>query len=307
MAKKAQTAVSVNNDVDERMVPSKHRGSGIYGEHVARYMAASDIVKGKAVLDIASGSGYGTAILAEYAKSVVGVDVSQDAINFAKKEYPGENITYKKSDGKTIPFKDNIFDVAVSFETIEHLEDYNFFMQEIRRVLKSNGLFILSTPNELEFAEGNHFHLHEFKQDELIELTKKYYNHVEPFFQSTWTGNLIGKKEEMMNEWQKETTVHQLEPIAQEKFLYFYLLCANRPIKETVATRFTISQHSSDRAIQEKNVLTQNHISNLEAIIKAQIEEQARLREVIEGYQRIGFGLPFKIVKKVKAIKKNRN
>jgi ubiquinone/menaquinone biosynthesis C-methylase UbiE len=305
MAKKTQTAISVDNDVDERMVPSKHRGSGIYGEHVARYMAAANVVKGKAVLDIASGSGYGTAILGEYAQSIVGVDVSKDAIDFAKKEYSGKNITYKKSDGKTIPFADDTFDVIVSFETIEHLEDYNFFMQEIKRVLKEDGLFILSTPNELEFAEGNHFHLHEFEQGELINLAKQYYSHVKPFFQSTWIGNLVGTKEEMTSEWQKKIVVQQLEPIAEEKFLYFYLLCANRPIRETITTRFTISQHSSDRTMHEKNILTQNHISNLEAIVKGHVEEQAKLNKIIEEYQK-KFSirdLPTRVIGKARSIK----
>ncbi|HEX6462230.1 MAG TPA: class I SAM-dependent methyltransferase [Candidatus Saccharimonadales bacterium] len=280
-----EAAVNVDNDVDERMVPSKHKGSGIYGEHIARYMAATDIVKGKDVLDIASGSGYGTALLAKQAKSVVGVDISKEAIEFANKEYPAKNIAYKKSDGKTIPFADNTFDVVVSFETIEHIDDYDFFMEEIKRVLKDDGLFILSTPNELEFAEGNHFHLHEFEQDELLELAKRYYSNVEPFFQSTWIGNLIGQKAEMMKEWQREIIVQQLEPIEQRQFLYFYFLCANRPIKETVLSRYTISQHSSDRSIQEKNSLTNKHIANLEDIIEAQKKEQAKLNRLIEDYQ----------------------
>lgn len=307
MAKKVQKVVSVDNDVDERMVPSKHKGSGIYGEHVARYMAATDLVEGKVVLDIASGSGYGTEILSRHAKSIIGVDVSQGAIDFAKKEYSGKNITYKKSDGKTIPLPDNTFDVVVSFETIEHLEDYKFFMQEIKRVLKDDGLFILSTPNELEFAEGNHFHLHEFEQDELIGLAKEYYTDVKPFFQSTWIGNLVGTKQEMTKEWQDKVVVQQLEPIAEEKFLYFYLLCANRPIKESVTTRYTISQHSSDRAVHEKNTLTQNHIANLEDIIKGHEQEHVKLTTIIAKYEdelkHMRRTLPARVVRKLKSIK----
>lgn len=284
---KSTKVVSVDNDVDERMVPSKHRGSGIYGEHVARYMAATDIVVGKDVLDIASGSGYGTAILSEYAKSVVGVDVSDDAIAFSKQAYSAKNITYKKSDGKTIPFSDNMFDVIVSFETIEHVQDYKFFMQEIKRVLKKDGLFILSTPNELEFAEGNHFHLHEFEQDELMQLAKEYYADVKPFFQSTWNGNLIGTKEEMSTEWQRKVVIQQLEPVLSEKFLYFYFLCSDRPVTETVTTRYTISQHSSDRAVHEKNTLTSNHIANIEAMLQGYKEEQVKLYAEIERHKQL--------------------
>lgn len=262
-------AVNVDNDVDERMVPAKHKGSGIYGEHIARYQAATGIVKGKIVLDIASGSGYGSHILAQSAKEVIGVDVSKDAIEYSKKYYASNNIRYLKGDGSVIPLEDNSVDVVTSFETIEHIKDYIFFMEEVKRVLKADGVFILSTPNELEFAEGNHFHLHEFEQEELSSLAKKYYANVEHYFQSTWKGNLIGRKKDMSTEWEKEINVNQLDPIEDERFLYFYFLCSDREIDEVIRPVFTISQHTSDRQVHEKELLTKNHIHNLEALIDA--------------------------------------
>lgn len=285
MKKTKENAVNVDNDVDERMVPSKHKGSGIYGEHIARYEAATGIVTGKRVLDIASGSGYGTALLAQYAEIAVGVDVSAEAINFSKREYKLNNTIFKKSNGKTIPYNDNEFDVVVSFETIEHLEDVSLFMDEVKRVLKDDGIFILSTPNEKEFSEGNHFHLHEFQHDELLKLAKKYYKNVEQYYQATWVGNLIGSQSTMTKEWRGDIAVQQLNPIKKDKFLYFYFLCSNRSISEVVETSFTISQHSSDRTINEKNVLTQNHIKNLEKLILEYKNEQMITHALLESYQ----------------------
>jgi len=268
------SVVNISDGVDERMVPSKHKGSSIYGEHIARYEAAQDIVKDKIVLDIACGSGYGTSLLSKYAKRITGVDISNDAVNFANKEYCGDNIIFKKSNGKTIPFEDDSFDVVTSFETIEHINEYEFFMAEIKRVLKPNGLFILSTPNKLEFSQGNHFHVHEFIHDELVGLVKKYYSELKPFYQSTWVGNLIGTKQDMIQDWKSIALVHQIEPIEEKKFLYFYFLCSNRPIEETISTRYTISQHYSEN---KDNQLTLNHIKNLEEIVKSDKEELRRL------------------------------
>jgi ubiquinone/menaquinone biosynthesis C-methylase UbiE len=290
-------AVNADNDVDERMVPAKHKGSGIYGEHIARYEAASGIVKNKVVLDIASGSGYGTYIISQHAKQVVGVDVSKDAIKYAANTYGSKNISYKLGDGKTIPCADNFFDVVTSFETIEHLDDYKNFMKEIKRVLKPDGLLILSTPNDLEFAEGNHFHIHEFAQDELLSLAKEYYRNVEEYYQSTWKGNLIGRKEDMSSEWSATISVDQLHPIPNEKFLYFYFLCSDRKITEKVKQRFTISEHVSDKLIHNKNSLTENHIQNLEKELKSLKKDNLLKHAYITQLE--SRGLRFHVKKKI--------
>jgi protein-L-isoaspartate O-methyltransferase len=52
----------------ERMIPEFHKNNLFYTEHLQRYNQTRDIVKGKVVLDIASGSGYGTKIISKYAK-----------------------------------------------------------------------------------------------------------------------------------------------------------------------------------------------------------------------------------------------
>jgi ubiquinone/menaquinone biosynthesis C-methylase UbiE len=277
MAKKKAT---LPNDY-ERMVPEYHKGTGVYGEHIARYIAAQETVRGSTVLDIASGSGYGTAILAKYAKHVTGVDVSQESVDYSKEHYSGKNIDYIKSDGTDIPVKDKSLDVITSFETIEHIDDYKHFMSECKRVLKKDGIFLLSTPNDQEFAEGNHFHIHEFEHDELIKLVKKYFNNVELYYQATWTCNLIGEEEMMSNEWESATDFMQTAPIEPKKFLYFYFLCSDRKITEKIKSRGVIGEHWSERKkveAESKQMLTDQHVHNLEAKIQGLEDELAQIK-----------------------------
>src|SRR5581483_6067845 len=158
------------SDTGERMIPKKHQGKLIYAEHITRYQAAAELAKGKVVLDIACGTGYGTKLLAQSAKKAYGVDIDPNAVKYAKENYSAKNTEYLVGDGESIPLDDGSVDLLVTFETIEHVRNYRKFLDEIIRVLKPDGLAIVSTPNDLEFAEGNHFHLHEFKLQELTGL-----------------------------------------------------------------------------------------------------------------------------------------
>jgi len=233
----------------ERMVPEFHKGHLIYAEHITRYLAAQPVAKGKVVLDIASGSGYGTKMLAETAKFVYGVDVNQRAINYSKKNYNGKNIEYLVGDGEKIPLEDGSVDVVVTFETIEHIKNYKQFAKEIKRVLKPDGVAIFSTPNDDEFAEGNHFHHHEFKYDELKLLLKKYFKHIDSYFQSTWKYVSVGTELDLSQD--VSTTVLNMSKKDQNKHLYFYFVCSNKPIKETINYTAALGEHYSDRQLNE--------------------------------------------------------
>src|SRR6185436_11181815 len=90
----------------ERMIPALHAGELMYAEHVTRYEAAAAIIKDKVVLDIASGSGYGTKMLAEHAKKVYGVDVSAEAVDYAKERFSAKNVEYRVGSGTQIPLED---------------------------------------------------------------------------------------------------------------------------------------------------------------------------------------------------------
>lgn len=149
----------------ERYTPSI-KGRIAY-EHLHRYAVAKDYVTGAAVLDIACGEGYGSANLAAVARHVTGVDIDAATIADARARYGHrDNLTFLQGDAEQLPADDASFDVVVSFETIEHLKDADRFLTEIKRVLKPDGLLIISSPNKPEYQKSvskpNPFHLHEF-------------------------------------------------------------------------------------------------------------------------------------------------
>jgi 2-polyprenyl-3-methyl-5-hydroxy-6-metoxy-1,4-benzoquinol methylase len=212
------------------MVPEFHRGVLMYAEHITRYESAIPLIKNKTVLDIASGSGYGSHMMAGHAKHVIGVDLDNDAIDYAKKTFALNNLEFKQGSGTSIPLEADTVDVVVTFETIEHIEDYAHFMSEISRVLKPDGVAIISTPNDVEFPEGAHFHVHEFEYAELLALVKKNFKNIDQYFQATWRYVAVGDEAFFKEEWDKPLRTLNLAPINRDKYLYFYLVCSNKEI-----------------------------------------------------------------------------
>ena len=166
------------------LVKSAYRS--IIASVIARYKFASDFAKGKAVLDIGCGSGIGLNFLAESADIVVGTDYSEETVEYARKTNDSANLTFEVMDCKDLKFDDGEFDLVTSFNLIEHIHDQEKFIQEVKRVLKPNGIFICSTPNTNIFNPGGqyyHFHVHEFTLFELKTLLEKYFNKVQIFGQ----------------------------------------------------------------------------------------------------------------------------
>ncbi len=265
----------------ERMVPEVHRHGLIYAEHLIRYQAAQDLVKDKVVLDIASGSGYGTQLLAKHAAKVYGVDIDEDTVEYAKKHYGAENIIYKVGDGERIPLEDNSVDVVVTFETIEHIKNYEQFIAEINRVLVPDGLAIVSTPNDLEFAEGNHYHLHEFTYKELVALLQKSFKNIDSYYQATWKYVAIGSQEQIGREGYLTFPTINLAPPKPEQYLYFYLLCSNRKIVETIRPSGALGAHYSDRAIIGMQMTHEKNASDAKSVIDALTSENKQLSEKV--------------------------
>lgn len=231
----------------ERMIPEFHKNNLFYTEHLQRYNQTRDIVKGKVVLDIASGSGYGTKIISKYAKKVYGVDVSYSAVDYARKNYSAENIEYMTGSGTNIPIGDKSVDVVTTFETIEHIDDYESFIKEIKRVLKTDGVAVISTPNDLEYGEGNHFHIHEFEHKELLALIKKYFKNTKSYFQSTWRSVLMGELKDHGSSSLGTVTLMNTDPLEDsDKTLYFYIICSNRSISESIEQSIAIGPHLSE-------------------------------------------------------------
>ncbi len=155
------------------------------------------------------------------AKLVYGVDVDKETIEYAQQNYSSKNIQYLLGNGESIPLKDGSIDVVVSYETIEHIKDYVKFMEEVKRVLKPDGLLLLSTPNDIEYAEGNHYHLHEFEYTELRKLISTYFKYHKDYFQTLWMYSSIVPKSMQNTEWYQDITTINTIPLSPEQSIYF--------------------------------------------------------------------------------------
>lgn len=162
----------------ERFTPECERE--IWYEHFHRYVLAIRWCGNMRTLDAACGEGYGAALLSEAAESVEAVDISEAAVAHARQRYGDiNNLRFEVADCTELPFEDDEFDRIVSFETLEHLAEQDELLAEFRRVLKPDGLLVLSSPDKAVYSDqqsaSNEFHVRELYRDELEELIQRYF------------------------------------------------------------------------------------------------------------------------------------
>jgi len=180
----------------ERFSPEEH-DIIISLEHWHRYVHISDLVSNKDILDVASGMGYGANLLAKNANSVVGVDISEQAVASSRNKYFRENLSYQVASVSELPFENDIFDIVVSFETIEHISEslQLKFLEEVKRVLKEDGVFIVSTPEKYYYSDlrnyNNEFHIKEFYEKEFRTFLNGFFSNVQFNYQTTLIGSNI--------------------------------------------------------------------------------------------------------------------
>jgi ubiquinone/menaquinone biosynthesis C-methylase UbiE len=109
-------------------------------EHRHRCLLAHEFCHGKDVLLLASGEGYGSAMLSSVAISVVGVDIARDAVSHSQRTYARQNLRFMVGSCAEIPLPNASIDVVVSFETLEHHDLHDEMMAEVKRVLRPGGL-----------------------------------------------------------------------------------------------------------------------------------------------------------------------
>jgi ubiquinone/menaquinone biosynthesis C-methylase UbiE len=165
--------------------------------HLERYrFATSRIGTGATVLDAACGSGYGSGILAQRARRVVAVDLSSEALAYAREHYQLPNIEFARADlSEPIGLPDGSCDAIVSFETIEHVPNQRVMLSEFHRILKPGGMLIISSPDRDIITgrahEINEFHVAELSKLEFVDLIGSYFRIDELYGQmryelSTW-------------------------------------------------------------------------------------------------------------------------
>lgn len=220
-------------------------------EHLHRYALAIYLAKSKIVLDIASGEGYGSNLLSNVAEKVIGVDISSEAITIATKKYKKDNLEFKVGSTSAIPLDNNSVDLIVSFETIEHHDEHLEMLKEIKRVLKPDGILIISSPDKKEYSDKtgycNKFHIKELYQDDFKKLITDHFIHYSFLNQRFLFGSVI-------------------QPQENSKFLNFYDGSYNE-ITETTFEPFYNLAIASDAKLKEFNTsmfISQNAFQEIE-------------------------------------------
>jgi len=171
-------SVSFDPDTLERLVPDELTSDEVSRAtlelHLERYRFAAQHCRPGRLLDIACGVGYGSRLLGDLRDdlTVLGVDVSGDAVRYASEHYGDSRVSFQQADAMAFQ-SDQRFDTIVSLETIEHLPDPAGFVDNILRLLRPGGMFVASVPTTPS-VDANPHHLHDFTRAKLDRLVAQH-------------------------------------------------------------------------------------------------------------------------------------
>ncbi|EIJ81332.1 putative glycosyltransferase [Bacillus methanolicus PB1] len=219
----------------ERFIPN----SGFFGpeteiRHLQRYYSVLNLVKENVVLDIACGEGYGSDLIANHAKFVYGIDIDQETVEHASNKYKRDNLQFKNASVVKIPLKDHSLDVVVSFETIEHVNEHeqHLFLKEVKRLLKNDGIFIISTPDKRMYSDipnyKNPFHVKEFYEDEFLNFLKTYFSYVDLYYQKNQMTYILS------NYKNTNFTSLPINTDSEQNGRYLIAVCSNNKVKHNL-------------------------------------------------------------------------
>ncbi|MGE5568758.1 MAG: methyltransferase domain-containing protein [Rhodospirillales bacterium] len=262
----------------ERVIPGQVEPD-LWNEHAARYAFAARHVAGRRVLDAGCGSGYGTAELAKAATHALGLDISADAVRYAREHFAAPNLEFLQASCTSIPLRAGSVEIAVAFEVIEHLEDWRSLLDELRRVLAPGGLLFISTPNKAYYAEArrltgpNPYHVHEFEFEQFSAELRRLFPHVEFFLQNHVAAIGFQPLDPARSAGIES---HAAGCGAQAGDAHFYLaVCSAEPLPPPPAFLYV---PSTANILREREI----HIEKLEAENKGLIETLRALNEELE-------------------------
>lgn len=150
----------------------------LYGPDLARhrsaYQYAARFVHSGRTLDLGCGNGYGSAELSDAGGRIVALDrIAPDL------QHRRQSLHYVRADLAGVPLAPRVFDLVVSFQVIEHLEDPTGYLEAIAASMRLDGTALITTPNVLQSDGVNPFHVHEYEAGELCELLQSRFERVE--------------------------------------------------------------------------------------------------------------------------------
>jgi len=270
-------------------------GAEIHYEHLHRYALASRFAQGKRVLDLASGEGYGSYLLSQAANHVVGIDIDGTAVDHATKTYQRVNLEFIEGSMLNVPIDNGqLFDIIVCFEALEHVEEHTALLSEVKRLLKDNGLFIVSSPNKKIYSQesepANPFHKKELYFSEFRKLLHDNFSNVVFLGQRVVCGSRIWDLASESSSHPVQVNIcrdkdqFQFTNVIDENPLYYIAIATDGNINEVGDASSTLCD-LSDSLIRHKQLLeklaasTLNNVSVLTNELSAISTENARLQE----------------------------
>jgi len=277
----------------ERYVPQKQTRYHSWYEHWHRYSFIAEIVKDKKVCDIACGEGYGSALLAKRASKVVGVDVDKATIQHANETYGDlESVEFIVADATGTPFEEDSFDVIVSFETLEHLSEHQQLIREFKRILKADGVLIISTPDKLVYSgdkEHNEYHVKELSMLEFKNLMNSEFKYNVLYGQKLQLSSVIEKFKSDKHDQDKlsfvvEEADNELNKIGPNSLAkYLIMISCNNP--DTIENLDLSTVHTySDK----ENQLLNHYDLQIQRLLKIDQQNRELLRKIDQQEYLIG-------------------
>jgi SAM-dependent methyltransferase len=168
----------------ERTLPDVPEENYWFRRHLAVYRWVADRCRGLRVVDMACGEGYGAAVLAERARTVVGVDANPDAHEHAARKYTRPGLSFERALVEEFAGQAP-YDALVFLQTVEHIERPEPLLERFASLVAPNGVVYVSTPNRLTLAppgahsSGNPWHVREYTAQEFRALLAPCFGGVE--------------------------------------------------------------------------------------------------------------------------------
>jgi len=277
-------------------------GAEIHYEHLHRYAFASNFTKGKYVLDLASGEGYGSYLISNEAASVIGVEINEEAIAHSRAKYCRKNLEFKRGSILEVPIDGSkVFDIIVCFEALEHVEDHKRLLSEVKRLLKDDGFLIISTPNKNIYSDDsnyiNPFHLKELNFDDFRHLLDRYFSYSYLYGQRVITGSniwsLLSSGLNYCNEFviEKQDSGFAFKNEIDKRPMYFLSISSNLQLDEMInKTSFLIDKSNMLTAQRDAKIASLSgqlqqsnaHASSLEDVLKTRDAQMTTLSSQLQ-------------------------
>lgn len=268
-------------------------------EHLHRYFLAREMARGQEVLEIACGEGYGAAMMAQVATSVLGMDVSIEAVAHAARNYKRDNLRFALGDARKLDAPDASVDLLTSFETLEHFYEHELFYAEARRVLRPGGKLLISTPErEVYSPEGsraNMHHVRELSRAEFEAGLRAVFPHVVLMAQRPMIGSVLVATEPAAAEPRTMTFEQRGEDAFETneglpRGVYLVAVCSDQPVTVPLATHYIATsrldwqeQHWKHLGREEEREVQSREKEALRQALNAEAAETARvLREELD-------------------------